>query len=425
MLRRLAVPLLLVLGALAVMTASAARGGAQETPGPPEVEELPLDEAPASVEEIPPSEATVPPEGVPPETVPPETVPPEEAPLAPGWQAEVAVDANLIALKWAGDGGAEFAVEALAQDRSWRHAGDIGLHDNGPDPGTPEGDAAVVRNVSEPLWTGDVSVVRVTLTAGTATEVTLVAIDSPPVGDVPSVPAQQAGALANGLLAAGIAGVIAALVPGRRRLLALGVLAAILAVACAPVKQGAPGMPSIVSRHAWGHDLPWNAGGQQCGQSAPTIASGVGFAVVHHTVNSNAYSSDQSVQIVRGIWAYHTGTNGWCDIGYNFLIDRYGQIFEGRMGGWDKAVVGAHAAGFNTGSTGVAFIGDHQVTPVPGAAQASIVDLIAWKFNVHHTDPTPWNAIVGHRDVNQTACPGNAAYSLLPGFRSAVQARVS
>ena len=86
----------------------------------------------------------------------------------------------------------------------------------------------------------------------------------------------------------------------------------------------------------------------------PRYAKRVAFAVVHHTAGSNAYTRSQSAAIVRGIELYHVRGNGWNDIGYNFLVDKYGQVFEGRAGGIDRNVIGAHAEGFNTGSIGVA-----------------------------------------------------------------------
>ena len=71
------------------------------------------------------------------------------------------------------------------------------------------------------------------------------------------------------------------------------------------------------------------------------------FAVVHHTAGSNSYTAAQSAAIVRAIELYHVKGNGWNDIGYNFLVDKYGQVFEGRIGGIERNVVGAHAEGFN------------------------------------------------------------------------------
>src|SRR5205814_3514016 len=96
------------------------------------------------------------------------------------------------------------------------------------------------------------------------------------------------------------------------------------------------------------------------------------LAVVHHTVNVNNYTAAQSAAIVRGIEVYHVKGNGWNDIGYNFLVDKYGQVFEGRYGGVDQNVVGAHSQGFNTGSVGVAVIGTYNSSAISAAAKSSL-----------------------------------------------------
>ena len=114
----------------------------------------------------------------------------------------------------------------------------------------------------------------------------------------------------------------------------------------------------------------------------PYYADGIHLAIVHHTAGSNSYSKSQSASIVRAIELYHVQGNGWNDIGYNFLVDKYGQIFEGRYGGIDQAVVGAHAQGFNTGSVGIALIGDYTSTSITPAARAALVSLIAWRLDL-------------------------------------------
>src|SRR5207253_6993904 len=114
---------------------------------------------------------------------------------------------------------------------------------------------------------------------------------------------------------------------------------------------------------------------------------GVHFAIVHHTAGTNSYTEAQSAAIVRGIELYHVKGNGWNDIGYNFLVDKYGQVFEGRYGGMERPVVGAHAMGFNTGSVGVAVIGNYGDSGISVAARASLVRLLAWRLDVAHVDP--------------------------------------
>jgi hypothetical protein len=183
------------------------------------------------------------------------------------------------------------------------------------------------------------------------------------------------------------------------------------------------GAPTIIPRSAWGAN-------ELIKRRAPRYADRIGFAVVHHTAGANGYSRAQSAAIVRAIQAYHVKGNGWDDVGYNFLVDKYGQVFEGRAGGADRNVIGAHAQGFNTGSTGVAILGSYQGARPSAAAEASLAKLIAWRLDVAHVDPLStfnWlssgnprfpsrvpvflRAIVGHRDVGFTDCPGSAVYA--------------
>ncbi|MGZ4390076.1 MAG: N-acetylmuramoyl-L-alanine amidase, partial [Gaiellaceae bacterium] len=177
---------------------------------------------------------------------------------------------------------------------------------------------------------------------------------------------------------------------------------------------------------AWGAD-------EAIRRAPPQYSDAIHYAVVHHTAGSNAYSPAQSAAIVRGIEIYHVEGNGWNDIGYNFLVDRYGQVFEGRYGGVDRPVIGAHSLGFNVGSFGVAVIGDYNSTQISAAARTSLEQLLAWKLDLAHVDPLStltWQsggnprfpagvpvflrAISGHRDTNFTDCPGNALYAELP-----------
>jgi hypothetical protein len=186
------------------------------------------------------------------------------------------------------------------------------------------------------------------------------------------------------------------------------------------------GSPLIVSRFSWQAD-------ESIRRAAPQYADAVHYAVVHHTAGSNDYTRAQSAAIVRGIELYHVKGNGWNDIGYNFLVDKYGQVFEGRYGGVDKAVVGAHAQGFNTGSVGVAVLGSYGSSRISAAAKASLERLLAWRLDLAHVDPLStltWRsggnprfasgvpvflrAVSGHRDTGFTDCPGAALYAELP-----------
>ena len=193
--------------------------------------------------------------------------------------------------------------------------------------------------------------------------------------------------------------------------------------------------PAIIRRAQWGAN-------ESIVRAPPSYADRVRFAVVHHTAGTNNYAASQSAAIVRGIQTYHVLGNGWNDIGYNFLVDKYGQVFEGRGGGIDRNVIGAHAQGFNTGSTGVAVLGTYTTTAVPSAGTAALVRLLAWRLDVAHVDPLAvvstvsfgsdrfpagttvrLRAISGHRDTGYTACPGAALYGRLGTIAKSVAAR--
>ena len=188
--------------------------------------------------------------------------------------------------------------------------------------------------------------------------------------------------------------------------------------------------PPIVSRAGWGADESIVVG-------LPGQARQLDRMFVHHTVGANGYSQDQSPGIVRAIQAYHVNDRGWSDIGYNFLVDRFGTIYEGRAGGIDQAVIGAQAGGFNTGSSGVALMGTYTSATPSAEATAAIAELVAWKAGVHHFDPLGMGEAVsggssryeegvvvtlpnlaGHRDVSSTTCPGDGPYALLDQMRT-------
>jgi flagellar hook assembly protein FlgD len=192
--------------------------------------------------------------------------------------------------------------------------------------------------------------------------------------------------------------------------------------------------PPIIPRLSWGAN-------ESIRRVPPQYADAIHFTVVHHTAGSNNYTRAQSAAIVRGIEIYHVEGNGWNDIGYNLLVDKYGQVFEGRYGGVDRPVIGAHSLGFNVGSVGVAVIGDYNSVRLPAAAKAALEQVLAWRLDLAHIDPLstllwpsggnprfPKNvpvflrAISGHRDTGYTDCPGNALYAELPQIAKDVAA---
>jgi hypothetical protein len=190
--------------------------------------------------------------------------------------------------------------------------------------------------------------------------------------------------------------------------------------------------PNVITRAQWHAD-------ESIVRAAPRYADAVHLALVHHTAGSNSYTAAQSAAIVRAIEIYHVKGNGWNDIGYNFLVDKYGQVFEGRAGGITRAVIGAHAEGFNAGSVGVAVIGAYGSAAVSRAARAALISLLAWRLDLDHVDPlssvvristgnprypagraVTLRAISGHRDAYPTDCPGASLYAQFSAIRTGV-----
>jgi hypothetical protein len=217
---------------------------------------------------------------------------------------------------------------------------------------------------------------------------------------------------------------------------------AFISVASTPVAQAIAPKPQIVSRAGWGADLP---DGGCPPRSAPQYGT-VQAAVIHHTVNANDYTPEEAPSIVLGICRFHVYGNGWNDIGYNALVDRYGTLYEGRAGGLKRPVVGAQAQGFNSETTAIASIGDHTSEAPTPQAQRSIIQFLAWKMAVDRAYPVNTTVqltsgggsesrypagtvvtvprILGHTTLGLTACPGGAMIPLVPQIQVAVQKRI-
>jgi hypothetical protein len=217
---------------------------------------------------------------------------------------------------------------------------------------------------------------------------------------------------------------------------------AFISVASTPLAQALAPKPLIVGRAGWGADL---AGGG-CPPRGPPEYGSVQAAVIHHTVNANDYTQAEAPSIVLGICRFHVYGNGWNDIGYNALVDRFGTLYEGRAGGLKRAVVGAQAQGFNSQTTSIASIGDHSTEAPTPQAQRSIIQFLAWKMAVDHVTPAigtvqltsaggsesryPKGAVItvprilGHTALGLTACPGGALIPLVPQIQAAVQKRI-
>jgi len=187
-------------------------------------------------------------------------------------------------------------------------------------------------------------------------------------------------------------------------------------------------MPDVVTRREWRADP---ALVESC--SEPRYGSAARAVAVHHTVNSNSYSASESPAMMRSILAYHTQSQGWCDIGYNFVVDRYGRTFEARRGGMRLPVRGAHAGDYNTDTVGVAMLGNFDVAPLTKRLKRAMVRLVSWRLGTSYM-PARGRTIVpaggvarifGHRDVMSTACPGRYGYAFLPRLRARVAASIS
>ena len=177
--------------------------------------------------------------------------------------------------------------------------------------------------------------------------------------------------------------------------------------------------PTIFSRAQWGADESIrDKGALRYG----TISGGF----VHHTVNANDYTEAQVPALLRSIYAYHVKSRGWSDIGYNFLVDRFGRIWEGRYGGIDKPVVGAHTLNYNQYSFAMSAIGNFDTAQPNDAMLRAYGQLFAWKLSLSGVNPAStsqrigsgtFQAINGHRDAGSTACPGKYLYAQLPLIR--------
>ena len=210
----------------------------------------------------------------------------------------------------------------------------------------------------------------------------------------------------------------------------------------APAATTTNGLPvAVTTRAEWGANASYMSWDPEYARA--------GHVVVHHTAGTNSYSAGQSASIVRGIYYYHAVVLDWGDIGYNFLVDKFGTVFEGRSGSVaapaGRMSIGAHARGVNTGTMGISMMGDYS-TVSPSDAQLSSVGKMAGWFlkRAGISDVTGWAGlhvwtteryqagstismprILGHRDVGYTTCPGNVGYSKLGAIRAIAKAQGS
>jgi uncharacterized protein with LGFP repeats len=205
--------------------------------------------------------------------------------------------------------------------------------------------------------------------------------------------------------------------------------------AVAPESERAP-RPWLLSRQRWAADPSWRNG-------APRYNAGLRQVHIHHTATGNTYSRADVPALLRGMYSYHTQTLGWSDIGYNFLVDKFGRAWVGRAGGVSKLVRGAHTLGFNHSSVGIAVIGSFDRGRPSQKALTKVVRLAAWKLDRQRRDAqgrvvvtsegsdryaagrsVRLYVITGHRATNETACPGERLHQALPAIRRRAQQRI-
>ncbi|MEU1556248.1 peptidoglycan recognition protein family protein [Streptomyces scabiei] len=333
-------------------------------------------------------------------------------------------------------------------------------HEHAADPDTAERSSGRVRGSTAPLWVGDSDGVEVRVRAETQGRTTapgvqmlpdglrlelvdpgtgtlegaagpnaVHAADPPPVGtpaDAPRLGALTAESAAASAVNADLAPLGATAIPALTRKETEERLANV-----APgVKPYIGPRPRIVTRAGWGAD-------EKLRERDFRYTTRVSAAFVHHTASGNNYKCAQAPSVIRSIYRYHVVSSGWRDIGYNFLVDKCGNIYEGRAGGVAKPVMGAHTLGFNTNSMGVAVLGSYGTTKPPAVAVKGIAQLTAWKLGLYGANPkgktyltsgggnlyakgkkVQLHVISGHRDGFATECPGGRLYGKLGTART-------
>lgn len=333
--------------------------------------------------------------------------------------------------------------------------------DHGADPDTEERASGRVRGATAPLWVGDSDGVdvrvraddgdagtagpgtggraagaRTPLPSGLRLELVDPGDEPPPAGpqaDAPDTgPLQEAEAAASAVNT-DLAPFAATEIPALSRADTEMELLALRGDRLTEAQRSKPHIgprPRIVTRRGWGAD-------ESLREKGFVYTQKVKAAFVHHTASGNNYRCSQAPSVIRSIYRYHVRSMGWRDIGYNFLVDKCGTIYEGRAGGVSKAVRGAHTLGFNTGSTGVAVIGSYGKSKPSAAAVKAVAKLTAWKLGLYGVDPrgktylksgggnlypkgknVRLNVISGHRDGYATDCPGKRLYAKLGSVRS-------
>ncbi|MFJ5308589.1 peptidoglycan recognition protein [Streptomyces sp. NPDC088350] len=320
----------------------------------------------------------------------------------------------------------------------WSGWQDVDTHneDHGADPGTAERASGHVHGSTAPLWVGDSDGVDVRVRADETARRTVVGNVEEQSSPLPTGlhlelvdPGAAEAPLAGARAATGRAAAVplaATEIPAlskeatERELVALG----------GKAQPYIGPRPRIVTRRGWGAD-------ERLREKGFVYTKKVKAVFVHHTASGNNYRCSQAPSVIRGIYRYHVESSGWRDIGYNFLVDKCGTIYEGRAGGVAKAVLGAHTLGFNTDSMGIAVLGTFGSAKPSSAAVTAIARLAAWKLGLYGVNPrgktylksaggnlyrkgknVRLNVISGHRDGFATECPGRQLYGKLGSARS-------
>jgi hypothetical protein len=314
---------------------------------------------------------------------------------------------NLVGLRWRGAHSAKLVLRVRRSGEGWGRWTKVPVDsDDAPDRGSRE---TTRLATSAPVWAGDADELQYRLSArGPVRALTLHFVNSEGTATALDRLRTRIGHTMSGAVSA-----VASVFGGDAR--------------------AQTGEPGIIRREQWGASACPPRAAPQYGQ--------VKLAFIHHTVTANDYGPEDSAAMVLGICRYHRNSNGWNDIGYQFLVDKYGQIFEGRAGGIDNAVVGAQAQGYNDQSTGIANLGTFSTVGQTDAGLGALARLLSWKLALHGVPPqgkvlvrsgggslnrypagaeVELNTISGHRDADATACPGDGLYSQLSRLRAMV-----
>jgi len=309
--------------------------------------------------------------------------------------------------------------------------------DSAPDPGTAEA-ARATRGGTESLWVGDADAVQMSFpadAAGGPDGLSLALVDVPEVApiDVQTASFSLSGGAAVTRAQSAVFRTDGSTSVDEQYSALMSTALTAVGPAALDVPDAVPmaPIPTIITREQWG------ARPQVCEFDLATTHGLVG-AVVHHTAGSNSYSTvAEAMQQIRGDQAYHIDARGWCDIGYNFVVDKWGNIYEGRANSLTQPVIGVHAGGFNTGTVGVSMLGTYG-DPPPAATVDSVGRIIGLRLAAYDIDPrgsfvyntlggensrypagsaVPLTRIFTHRDVAYTACPGNGGWASVNAMR--------